>query len=161
MERLTFEGNFYEIAQCAEMRGGSFCEDGYCSQRKVWERLKEYEDTGLTPEQCAEFAKADKDGRYIIMRDAEQAGVARFRELSKADKGGRVVVLPCKVGDTVWFRLLGRIIEKKVSSIVLSYGPAIYYCSGTSVMFHQDDIGKAVFLTREEAEKALEERKDG
>ena len=44
MERLTFEGNFCDIAMCAEVRGGSFCEDGYCSQRKVWERLKRYED---------------------------------------------------------------------------------------------------------------------
>lgn len=51
MERLTFEGNFCEIAQCAEIPGGSFCEDGACSQWKVWERLKQYEDTGLEPEE--------------------------------------------------------------------------------------------------------------
>jgi len=25
-------------------------------------------------------------------------------ELMKADKDGRVVILPCKVGDTVWFK---------------------------------------------------------
>lgn len=36
------------------------------------ERLKAYEDTGLTPERCAEFARADAEGRYIVMRDAEQ-----------------------------------------------------------------------------------------
>lgn len=42
--RLTFEGNFCDIAKCLETPGGSFCEDGYCSQRKVWERLKYYED---------------------------------------------------------------------------------------------------------------------
>lgn len=50
MKRLTFEGNFCDIAQCLETPGGSFCEDGACTQRKIWERLKEYEDTGLTPE---------------------------------------------------------------------------------------------------------------
>lgn len=44
MKRLTFDGNFCDIAMCQEVRGGSFCEDGYCSQRKVWERLKNYED---------------------------------------------------------------------------------------------------------------------
>lgn len=33
MKRLTFEGNFCDIAQCAETRGGSFCEDGACSPR--------------------------------------------------------------------------------------------------------------------------------
>ena len=51
MDRLTFEGNFCDISQCKSTPGGSFCEGGACSQRKVWERLKEYEDTGLTPEQ--------------------------------------------------------------------------------------------------------------
>ena len=39
MKRLTFEGNFCDIAQCQDVSGGSFCEDGYCTQRKVWERL--------------------------------------------------------------------------------------------------------------------------
>lgn len=56
-ERLTFEGNFCDIALCTSVPGGSFCEDGYCSQRKVWERLKAYEDTGLTPEQVRSIAE--------------------------------------------------------------------------------------------------------
>ena len=43
-ERLTFEGNFCDIAKCREQRWGKYCPDGACSQRKVWERLKEYED---------------------------------------------------------------------------------------------------------------------
>lgn len=45
-ERLTFEGNFCEIARCKETRWGKHCPDGACSQRKVWERLKQYEDCG-------------------------------------------------------------------------------------------------------------------
>lgn len=43
-ERLTFEGNFCDIAKCRKQRWGKYCPDGACSQRKVWERLKEYED---------------------------------------------------------------------------------------------------------------------
>ena len=58
------------------------------------DRLAAYEDTRLTPERCAEFARADAEGRYIVMRDAEQEGVARLRELAEADKEGRLVVLP-------------------------------------------------------------------
>lgn len=47
MERLTFDGNFCDIAQCQEMP----CpHNGSCSQREVWEKLKAYEDTGITPE---------------------------------------------------------------------------------------------------------------
>ena len=87
MERLTFEGDFCDIAQCRELP----CPyNKACSQRKVWERLKAYEDTGLTPERCAEFARADAEARYIVMRDAEQEGVARLRELAEADKDGRL-----------------------------------------------------------------------
>ena len=65
MDRLTFEGGFCDIAQCTETPGGSFCEGGDCSQRKVWERLKQYEDTGYTPE---EIAKLQGD---LIMSNAE------------------------------------------------------------------------------------------
>ena len=57
MDRLTFEGNFCDIAMGREMPGGSFCEDGYCSQRKVWERLKAYEDTGLEPEDVMKLSE--------------------------------------------------------------------------------------------------------
>lgn len=101
MERLTFDGKFCDIAQCRETPGGSFCENGTCSQKKVWLRLKAYEDTGLTQEQCAEYAKADREGRYIVLRDAEQEGVRRLRELALADKEGRVAVLPCEVGGSM------------------------------------------------------------
>lgn len=89
MERLTFDGNFCDISQCRELlcpHGGS------CTQRKVWERLKAYEDLGFEPEEYKRAMNAD-----IIVRAAAVAlGVAaeRLRELAEADKGGRVVVLP-------------------------------------------------------------------
>ena len=101
MERLTyFKDGYWRV---------NF--SGVQYQADFVDRLAAYEDTGLTPERCAEFARADAEGRYIVMRDAEQEGVARPREIAEADKDGRVVVLPCKVGDTVYFALLGRIIE--------------------------------------------------
>lgn len=49
MERLTCEGNYCELELCSPTLSGRYC-SGYCSNRKVWERLKAYEDTGLTPE---------------------------------------------------------------------------------------------------------------
>ena len=87
MERLTFDGNFCEIAQCKEVK----CPyDTDCSQKQVWERLKAYEDTGLSPIACEESAKIEKglsEGGYSI---------SRMVELMCADKEGRVVVLPCR-----------------------------------------------------------------
>lgn len=45
MNRLTFEGNFCDIAQCVGEPGNtSACPGGYCDQRRTWERLKQYED---------------------------------------------------------------------------------------------------------------------
>lgn len=101
MERLTCAEKFCDIAQCSEIPGGSFCEDGACSQKKVWERLKAYEDTGLTPEAI----KSALTATVVINLAAQALGMkpGRFRELAEADKDGRVVVLPCKVGDKVWF----------------------------------------------------------
>lgn len=96
MERLTFDGNFCDIARCRETPGGSFCENGTCSQKEVWLRLKDYEDTGLTPEQC-ENAKVIIE---IAFSD-DTSKAERIRELLKADKEGRLAVLPCKVGGSM------------------------------------------------------------
>ena len=38
--------------------------------------------------------QAYKEGRYIIMKEPEQAGVSRLRELAQANREGRCVVLP-------------------------------------------------------------------
>lgn len=126
-------------------------------------RLAAYEDTGLTPERCAEFARADAEGRYIVMRDAEQEGVARLRELSEADKDGRLAVLPCKVGDTVYWVHGAVITECKVYRVQKNRN-GLYICLKSKKShgaFRTDlSIGKTVFLTREEAEKALEAKRD-
>ena len=100
---------------------GSGCKIKDCPfETAVCERLAAYEDTGLTPERCAEFARADAEGRYIVMRDAEQEGVARIRELAEADKDGRVVVLPCKVGER-WVDDDGRAV--RITAVIVSMEP--------------------------------------
>ena len=153
MERLTyFKDGYWRV---------NF--SGVQYQADFVDRLAAYEDTGLTPERCAEFARADAEGRYIVMRDAEQAGVARLRELAEADKDGRVVVLPCKVGDTVW-----RIVRDGEPHITRDEVRDMYFADdmtpcvelvGGRVTF-TEKFGKTVFLSREEAEKALQEMED-
>lgn len=44
MERLTFDGKFCDIAQCRETPGGSFCENGTCSQKEVMYKNLGFED---------------------------------------------------------------------------------------------------------------------
>lgn len=147
MDRLTFEGNFCDISRCQSTPGGSFCEDGACSQRKVWERLKEYEDTGLTPEEVLPKDKADEIALKLMrLADLESfCSYTRLRELAEADKDGRLVVLPCKVGDTVW------IIKQTFESS--HFEPRGFLLQDAF------NIDKTVFLTCAEAKKALEGRK--
>lgn len=93
MERLTFEGNFCDIAQCREIP----CPyNGACSQRRVWERLKAYEDRGCAPEEVLPKDKADEIALKLMrLADLESlCSYTRLRELAEADKDGRVVVLP-------------------------------------------------------------------
>lgn len=171
MERLTRRINgvvVYVGAKNPYSTGQIPCEVEPAGVREMMDRLAAYEDTRLTPERCAEFARADAEGRYIVMRDAEQEGVARLRELAEADKGGRVVVLPCKVGDTVWAILDGAKYARECKIDFVNIGSF-----GTTIVFVVKDglreqygvtaaaFGKTVFLTRKEAEKALEAMKDG
>ena len=78
MERLTFEGNFCEIARCVETQGGAFCPDGSCTQRQVWERLKEYEDIGLTPEEIIRLIVKKAEGEYVKCADCADAVIRRY-----------------------------------------------------------------------------------
>ena len=117
-------------------------------------RLMQYEDTRLEPAMCANYKTFEDEA---ISKDVT---FKRIVALMEADRAGRLVVLPCKVGDTVYFALLGRIIEKQVFSIVSFSNSTRIYCGGTSEYFRPEDIGKTFFLTREEAKRALEAMKD-
>lgn len=70
-----------------------------------------------------------------------------------------VIVPPVSVGQTVWFVRNEKIIETKVEKIVLK-SKGLHLKLGCNAMYETscNSIGKTVFLTREEAEKALAER---
>lgn len=70
-----------------------------------------------------------------------------------------VIVPPVSVGQTVWFVRNEKIIETKVEKIVLkSKGLHLKLCCNAMYETSCNSIGKTVFLTKEEAEKALAER---
>ena len=111
MERLTFEGNFCDIAQCRELP----CPyDGNCTQKEVWERLKAYEDSGLSPQACAEAREIEE-----TLSGCDYS-ISRMVELMKADKKGRVGVLPCKVGER-WVDDDGRAV--RITAVIVSREP--------------------------------------
>ena len=100
--------------------------------------------------------------------------VGRLKELAEADKDGRVVVLPCKVGDTVWIvGAVRKLYSAKVRTFFCGHPSAvcgrdpdghIHMIRTTECDIPMQEFGKTVFLSREEAEKALQEmegKKDG
>ena len=155
-----------------------------CIVPRLYARLGAFEDTELDPEMCANY-KTFED-------EAISKGVPfkRIVALMEADRAGLLVVLPCKVGDTVW-AASGKIIKCKIEEAYLCDGGGIEYivmfdCDGADCKgcpfnrweqdcfgecyceceygccsFKDSDIGKTIFLTREEAEKALKAMKDG
>lgn len=125
---------------------------------EIYWKLKKYEDTGLTPaevlimsaEWCAMMSVLNSIGSYD-----------RLRELAEADKEGRVVVLPCRVGDGLWTfctHPVEQVYSFTVTDISTLNGRTMLNTSRCGVIDARD-VGKTVFLTREEAEKALEEAK--
>lgn len=79
----------------------------------------------------------------------------------------KVIHLPCKVGDTVWGVTNSGVFYIKVESIHC-FSSGIWKYRGwngkgkfrTGYEFSFEAIGKTVFLTKEEAEKALKELKE-
>ena len=164
MERLTFEGNFCDIAQCACTK----CPyDTDCSQKQVWERLKAYEDTGLTPEEVERSKLEIEAGCVKAIARTYGIDINRLRKFAEADRDGRVIVLPCEVGHAAYWVHNGIITDCHINRIQVNR-KGVFLClknKKSHGAFRVDTcLGKTVFLTREEAEKALakmEGKKDG
>lgn len=128
-------------------------------------RLAAYEDTGLSPE-SVEALKLPMMGKAISeITEFNGLPIDRLRELAEADKAGRVVVLPCKVGDVVYGfhgeKTILPMVAKWIETNTDGWCIAVQYTPMAPRFYRFSDFGKTVFLTREEAEKALEARKDG
>ena len=132
---------------------------------KLRGQLKAYEDTELMPEEIDMDHEAAEQLRHLC-RDCD---LERLEKLAEADRDGRVVVLPCKVGGEVYSTLddLGRLHQCRATYVLLNEKPYLNTVALEPVDYEGSQygasfgaFGQTVFLTREEAEKALEEMKD-
>lgn len=181
MERLTKYSNetTHENGVCCTHFGSSECCEvgGNCAldckwEETAWERLVRYEDTGLTP---AEVLSMHSEWNAMISVLNSIGSYDRLRELAEADKEGRVVVMPCKVGDTLYH------LSSAYTECTYGVRKDNYCCEGCEVPCdsHEvifidtirpsslvatirccEELGKTVFRTREEAEKALEAKRN-
>ena len=143
MERLTYRDK--DGFPMMKKRGG-FKQEGV-------ERLAAYEDTGRTPEKVTALGNLFD---YVLEESKTLTGqlalLNRIRDLARADKDGRLVVLPSKVGTATYY------IRYPIAVYPDESEPEIK--RGIFTLCDLDRVGHSVFLTREEAEKALEAMKD-
>jgi hypothetical protein len=154
------------------------CEVDSAGVREMMYRLAAYEDSRCAPEEVLPKDKADEIALKLMrLADLESlCGIDRLRELAEADKDGRVVVLPCKdwldvvFGDQVLFWGIDKsCMENPIREISVDDAERITWYGGYKTVylkgtdengeaweFYPEEIGKTVFLTREEAKKALE-----
>ena len=176
MERLTKrDTDGQEMMDCEKCKADwtgkhgkpmADCTALYCRNRLL-DRLAAYEDTGLTPEEIK--APFTEDAMINLAAQALGVDPSRLRELAEADKDGRVVVLPCKVGDTVYmieriFDIDNGICDEICARKVIGHGGnnlnQLWLVGSGGICnayIFVSEFGKTVFLTREEAERAIQE----
>lgn len=170
MERLTkrlpsgaADYNYPKSCYFGDGSGADRISQSAFRQRCV-EQLADYEDTKLTPEEINMDHEAAEQLRHLC-RDCD---LDRLEKLAEADKDGRLVVPPCKAGDTV-YEVTSRktISEYRVKAIrvelfctFIEWDIVAGFVDKSIFGVPVDEIGKTVFLTREEAEAALEAMED-
>lgn len=129
--------------------------------RDLYGRLKQFEDAVQTPENFYKMY-----GEFCLLESAlkNYGSHDRMKELAEADKDGRVVVLPCKVGDIVWLTrtwVSERLSQPEVATLTGAYicGHGVCTFVTDKYGFQQNKIGKDVFMTCEEAARAMEGHK--
>ena len=144
MKRMTIRNSDWAVSQPTNL-----------NWENVLYRLSAYEDTGLEPEEIYEV-------RFLIAAQRDPQKLARLRELVLADQDGRLVVLPSK---TVWELTMDAGPDCDMKCPVDAFDEALGcdLCSKAKQFAYErpctqellKELGKTVFLTREEAEAAL------
>lgn len=156
MKRMTErgeDGNAYYPKCFKEPCEGMGCKLKQCKfSEAACDRLAAYEDSRLSPEDAANL--------HAILRLGDGMTLMRLRELAVADQEGRVVVLPCEVGHAAYWVHNGIITDCRINRIQVNR-KGVFLCLKSNKShgaFRVDTcLDKTVFLTREEAEKALSE----
>lgn len=159
MERLTkrlpggaANYNYPKSCYIGDRSGADRISQSAFRQRCV-ERLADYEDTERTPEEI----DMDHEAAETLRQLCQNCDLDRLEKLAEADRDGRVVVRPCKVGDTLFRVFAGEILEHKVRNMRYLAIQGRWDIDTTPFCSYvESSIGKTIFLTHEQAERALE-----
>ena len=156
MKRMTIRNSDWTVSQPTNL-----------NWENVLYRLAAYEDTGLEPDEIADFMKRWEQA-VEIGGMLKKYGIDHIWDIIQAEQDGRLVVLPCKVGDTVyklWYEpchngedypdsygCCGCEDECDLKRSIFNFKvPSVDW-----ILSHLNSFGDVVwYLTREEAEAAL------
>ena len=157
MERLTYRDTDGQVMMdCQKCKADwtgkhgkpmADCTALYCRNR-LKDRLAAYEDTWLEPEEITAMRHTLDEYHKVV------------DPLIRAQADGRLVVLPCKVGDTIYHTSKVRTSHFENDKIIIDDEGRWKIYEMPFALVHLTYIGKSYFLTREEAEEALEAMKD-
>jgi hypothetical protein len=153
MNRLTRTAEAFDY--CRDYCGEGDCQHkagvfpAKCLDATMYERLRDYEDTGLEPEEIKKANSVMVSAFNLAVNSGTEMLIGRLKEIIRAEAEGRLLVLP----ETVYQHDAERIYESSIRRVI--------YETDTGCAFDERAIGQTVFLTREEAEAALRRGADG
>lgn len=125
------------------------------------EELKSYKDIGT----LKELKELKENGTFTGLELTKLAIMQKeLKEYKDLEDQGLLVRLPCKIGDDLYCIVNGEVKKLKVHSFGVPdfeiTDIEFKYVDGFKIVRFVGEVGKTVFLTREEAEKKLEEMKN-
>ena len=134
-----------------DTRDCSSCKSKTCKCRECHLDKNAWEWRGLleAPEEITKIGMETEAGCVRAIARMYGVDTNRLRELTAADRDGRVLILPCKLGTKVY----------RIRYTIADYPdePDLEIADTWFTPEYREDIGKTVFLTREEAERAMQE----
>lgn len=124
---------------------------------KAISKLAAYEDTGLEPEQVKQLNDAFTNSQKKLEKAFDE--LLKYKDL---EEQGLLIKLPCRLGDTVYQIIYDRTIENyKVIGFEIDERGQLYVrvlierpAATLKLSYQKEDL----YFSREEAEKALEEK---
>ncbi len=149
---IVIPNSFISSADCAEK---------YEQVVKWLEELESYRDIGT----LKELKELKENGAFTGLELTKLAIMQKeLKEYKDLEEQGLLVRLPCKVGDDLYCIVNGEVKKLKVHSFGVPdfeiTDIEFKYVDGFKIVRFVGEVGKTVFLTREEAEKKLEEMKN-
>ena len=159
MERLTGRFEHTVFPDAVTVRGRRLGE-------AYFENVADYQDYADALDKLAAYEDAEEHGRLVVLSEpTPDIDFMRIFNLVMADAEDRVIVLPCKVGDAIFLVERGNILEEKVLGFIeegcglimnVTYRDYVARPKCENIGKLLDDEHLSVFLSREEAEKALD-----